>query len=80
PAPEHWSCVADMLGRAGLLSQAEEIIEAMLGSPDSVVLRALLSACSVHRDVARGARTAEMDSSASDGGAHILMSNIYMDN
>ncbi|XP_078438891.1 putative pentatricopeptide repeat-containing protein At3g15930 [Wolffia australiana] len=51
-APEmaHYGCLVDMLGRAGLLREALEVLESMPMEPNSVVLGALLGACRLHSD------------------------------
>ncbi|VFQ82328.1 unnamed protein product [Cuscuta campestris] len=62
PNIEHFSCLLDLLGRAGRLRSAEEYTELLEGFPfgdDSVVLGCLLSACRLHGDVAAGERVAE---------------------
>ncbi|CAN0887661.1 Pentatricopeptide repeat-containing protein At2g34400 [Linum grandiflorum] len=41
----HFSCMVDLLARAGLLHEAWEFIEKMPGKPDEIVLGALLAAC-----------------------------------
>ncbi|CAK9145140.1 unnamed protein product [Ilex paraguariensis] len=51
PGPEHYSCVVDLLGRAGRLKEAMELIESMTVKPDGAVWGALLGACKIHRNV-----------------------------
>ncbi|XP_015578246.1 putative pentatricopeptide repeat-containing protein At1g10330 [Ricinus communis] len=48
PIMEHYGCVVDLLGRAGLLREASEIIRSMPFEPDASVLGALLGACKIH--------------------------------
>ncbi|KAF3777890.1 Pentatricopeptide repeat-containing protein [Nymphaea thermarum] len=45
PRDEHYSCMVDLLGRAGLLDQALELIEDMPQKPGDSVWGALLGAC-----------------------------------
>ncbi|KAJ4962776.1 hypothetical protein NE237_022715 [Protea cynaroides] len=45
PKIEHYSCMVDLLARAGYLNEAWEFIEKMPEKPDAVVLGALLAAC-----------------------------------
>ncbi|MQM20924.1 hypothetical protein Taro_053953 [Colocasia esculenta] len=54
PKVEHFSCVADMLGRAGRLDDAISIIEEMPEEPDGRMWSALLGACRIHGDVELG--------------------------
>ncbi|KAL4367797.1 hypothetical protein GQ457_05G030850 [Hibiscus cannabinus] len=48
PKMEHYGCMVDLLGRAGLLAQATEFVNTMPFQPDASVLGALLSACKIH--------------------------------
>ncbi|PSR88413.1 Pentatricopeptide repeat-containing protein [Actinidia chinensis var. chinensis] len=82
PKSEHYGCVIDFLGRAGLLEEAKEIIERMpdssCPSKEAVAWRALMSACCSHGNI----RLAEV---AADkllqlerhSGAYVLLSNLY---
>lgn len=51
PTIEHFSCLIDLLGRAGRLKEAEEYIEKFPFGRDPIVLGSLLSACRLHGDV-----------------------------
>ncbi|CAA6655848.1 unnamed protein product [Spirodela intermedia] len=69
PRLEHYGCMVDMLGRAGLLEEAEQLLLGMPMAPDDVILKALLSACKMHGAV-------EM-ARPRDGGCFVLLSNLY---
>lgn len=56
PSIEHYGCMVDLLGRAGQLSEAEELIESMPEKPNSIIWGALLSACRTYGDLRRGNR------------------------
>ena len=79
PTSEHFSCMVDLLGRAGLIEEAESLIEQMPVEPHPSVWGALLGACRIHKKVALAERVAnklfvmELD----QPGTHILLSNIY---
>lgn len=45
PRIEHYGCVVDLLGRAGLLEEAKEVIELIHISPDAAIWRSSLTAC-----------------------------------
>ncbi|KAL8156448.1 hypothetical protein AgCh_001515 [Apium graveolens] len=79
PKLKHYSCMVDLLGRAGLLEEAEELINNMPMKADAVVWGALLFACRVHKNVEIGERAAfklfEMD--PLDSGNYVLLANIY---
>ena len=79
PRVEHFGCMVDMLGRAGLLQEAEELLLSMPIPPDDVILKALLSACKLHGDIELGSRLANrlMELAPDDGGSFVLLSNLY---
>ncbi|MCI67453.1 pentatricopeptide repeat-containing protein, partial [Trifolium medium] len=43
--------MVDLLGRAGLLEEAESLIEGMPFKPNAIVWSALLGACRIHHDL-----------------------------
>uniref|UniRef100_A0A0E0KX33 DYW domain-containing protein n=1 Tax=Oryza punctata TaxID=4537 RepID=A0A0E0KX33_ORYPU len=51
---EHYACMVDLLGRAGELREAKELILIMPMEPTVGVWQTLLSACRVHKDVTVG--------------------------
>ena len=79
PKLEHYNYVVDLLGRAGHLEEAYELVQSMVISPDSIIWGPLLSACQIHRnlelaDKIGGVITAMQDPNI---GFCILLSNIY---
>ncbi|XWS19353.1 hypothetical protein CRYUN_Cryun31cG0008400 [Craigia yunnanensis] len=54
PIMEHYGCMVDLLGRAGLLTEATEFIRTMPFQPDASVLGALLGACKIHGAIELG--------------------------
>lgn len=48
PTMEHYGCRVDLLGRAGLIDEAYEIIKNMPMEPNSVIIRSFLGACRTH--------------------------------
>ncbi|OEL22102.1 Pentatricopeptide repeat-containing protein [Dichanthelium oligosanthes] len=54
PNAEHYSCLVDMLGRAGRIEEAYRLIEDMPFEPTASVWGALLGACVVHENVEFG--------------------------
>ncbi|XP_027191731.1 pentatricopeptide repeat-containing protein At2g22410, mitochondrial [Cicer arietinum] len=79
PKLKHYSCMVDLLGRAGNLEEAEELIKNMPMAADAAVLGALFFACRVHGNVPIGERTAfkllEID--PHDSGNYVLLSSMY---
>ncbi|KAL5187963.1 Pentatricopeptide repeat-containing protein [Glycine soja] len=45
PSVEHYGCMVYLLGRAGLIKEAYDIIKGMPMEPNDVILRSFLSAC-----------------------------------
>ncbi|KAL3586845.1 hypothetical protein D5086_013712, partial [Populus alba] len=48
PEMEHYGCMVDLLGRAGLVFEAIKVIENMAISPDPVLWAMVLCACRIH--------------------------------
>ena len=47
---EHYGCLVDLLGRAGKLKEAYDIVKSMPEEPNEVIWGSLLGACNVHGD------------------------------
>ncbi|WOG96619.1 hypothetical protein DCAR_0415955 [Daucus carota subsp. sativus] len=81
PSHEHYSCMVDMLGRAGRLDEAEELVKQIPGGPGVSVMQSLLGSCRVHGNVEMGrwAADALMQMEPQESGSYVLMSNLYAD-
>ena len=79
PRAEHYGCVVDLLGRAGLIDEAYQFIRTMPIEPNAVIWRALLSSCAVHKNVEIGEEALKqiVSLNPSHSGDYILLSNIY---
>ena len=83
PKLEHYGCLIDLLGRGGLLEEAEELIEKMHNVEDSDIILplwgSLLGACRVHGNVDMGERLAKkvMEYESGNAGLYTLIANIY---
>ncbi|XP_068661023.1 pentatricopeptide repeat-containing protein At1g08070, chloroplastic-like [Aristolochia californica] len=79
PKIEHYSCMVDLLGRAGYLEEAMNLIKSMNVEPDSVIWGSLLSACGVHQNVELADEVGKtiLSSETPNVGCCILLSNIY---
>ncbi|KAK7292212.1 hypothetical protein RIF29_07988 [Crotalaria pallida] len=79
PAIEHYGCMVDLYGRAAKLRKAYDFVCQMPVSPNAIIWRTLLGACSIHGDIELAelvkARLAEMD--PNNSGDHVLLSNVY---
>ncbi|KAG4393409.1 hypothetical protein AAZX31_03G065100 [Glycine max] len=79
PKEEHYSCVIDLLGRAGKLKEAEDFINNMPFEPNVFGWCSFLGACKIHGDMERAKFAADklMKLEPENSGAHVLLSNIY---
>lgn len=80
PDVKHYTCVVDLLGRAGCLEEAERFIRSMpvKVKPDSITWKTLLSACKIHRNADMASRIAEeiLKIDPQDSASYVLLSNI----
>ncbi|MQL69059.1 hypothetical protein Taro_001347 [Colocasia esculenta] len=80
PKVEHYGCLVDLLGRAGYLKKAVEVVDSMPVEPDIVIWRSLLSACRIHGDLHLAEGIADRMSKyhpSNQGGGYVLLSNLY---
>lgn len=79
PTTEHYGCMVDLLGRAGLLEEAESMINSMPMKPNAVVWGALLGACRIHGNAELGERVAKilLELEPENSGRYAVLSNIY---
>ncbi|XP_042494694.1 pentatricopeptide repeat-containing protein At1g08070, chloroplastic-like [Macadamia integrifolia] len=79
PKIEHYGCMVDLLGRAGLLEKAEEFVKTMPIKPDSVIWGSLFSASQVHKNVDVGERAMKylLKMDPENIGNYVTLSNIY---
>ncbi|GAB2277923.1 hypothetical protein Dimus_012622 [Dionaea muscipula] len=79
PKLEHYSCLVDLLGRAGLLKEAEERIQNMPMKPNAFLWRSLLGAARLHGDLVLGEVALEhlIELEPETSGNYVLMSNMY---
>ncbi|XP_011627313.1 pentatricopeptide repeat-containing protein At3g26782, mitochondrial-like [Amborella trichopoda] len=76
---KHYACKVDMLGRAGFVREAFELIKGMPIEPDDVVWGALLGACRMHGHVKLGRMAAErvLELKPEEAGYYVLVANMY---
>ncbi|XP_074278041.1 pentatricopeptide repeat-containing protein At1g18485 [Silene latifolia] len=78
PKLEHYTCVVDMLARAGRLHDALNLIESMPMKADSKIWSCLLSSCRIHGDIVLGRLAAkkllQLDPSRAEN--YVLASNL----
>ncbi|XP_010096625.2 pentatricopeptide repeat-containing protein At2g39620 [Morus notabilis] len=79
PNLEHYACVVDLLGRAGLFDEALSLISTMPMEPDAGVWGALLGACGMHSNAEFGEVALDHLVKVEPGNLtnYIVLSNIY---
>ncbi|XP_074335863.1 pentatricopeptide repeat-containing protein At4g19191, mitochondrial [Apium graveolens] len=79
PQIEHYSCIADLLGRKGRLREAVEFVQNMRIRPDAGIWGALLSACKIHHNIEIGQYAAErlLEIDPQVAAPYVEMANIY---
>ncbi|KAF5178437.1 Pentatricopeptide repeat [Thalictrum thalictroides] len=81
PTSEHFACMVDLLGRAGLLEDAKKMIDGMPIEACAGSWGALLSACRTHGNTelaeCAGRHLFELDPKHS--GSYVLLANMYSD-
>lgn len=79
PCAEHYSCMIDLLGRAGRLEEAEGLIMTMPFKPGLIEWAALLGACRTHGNIELGAKAAKqlLQLEPSNAAAYVMLSNMY---
>ncbi|CAK9226489.1 unnamed protein product [Sphagnum troendelagicum] len=78
-AVEHYTCMVDLLGHAGHLQAAEDMIKTISCEPSAAVWRALLGTCRTHGDVEMGEHIAKrvIELEPENAAGYVLLSNTY---
>ncbi|XP_068303286.1 putative pentatricopeptide repeat-containing protein At1g17630 [Pyrus communis] len=79
PQMEHYACMVDLLGRAGLLLEGSKIVKNMPMEPNACVLGALLNSCRMHKNryIAEKTATDIFSMNSEMTGSYMLLSNMY---
>ncbi|XVF34741.1 hypothetical protein REPUB_Repub18cG0085300 [Reevesia pubescens] len=82
PKLEHYACLIDLLGRAGLLAEVEKLKDDIPSEDIEIIVPlygSLLSACRTYGNVEMGERVAQrlVEIESSDSCIHTLLANIY---
>lgn len=81
PGEDHYACMVDMLGRAGRIKEAHELIRSLPFEAGVLVWQNLLGACHVHGDAETGLLAAKQALSLdkNDSSTYVLLSNMFAD-
>ncbi|XP_059644099.1 pentatricopeptide repeat-containing protein At4g02750 [Cornus florida] len=76
---KHYTCMIDLLGRAGHLDDAHNLMKTMPFEPDAAAWGALLGASRIHGNTELGEKAAEMifELEPDNAGMYVLLSNLY---
>ncbi|KAK7398811.1 hypothetical protein VNO78_09984 [Psophocarpus tetragonolobus] len=79
PTSKHYTCMVDLLGRAGRLEEAENLMRNMPFEPGAASWGALLGASRIHGNTELGEKAAEMvfKMEPHNSGMYVLLSNLY---
>lgn len=79
PGPDHYACMVDLLGRAGLLDEATMLIKSMPVEPHAGVWGALLGASRTHMhlDLAKLAAQNILELEPTNAAPYVVLSDIY---
>lgn len=79
PMIQHYGCLVDLLGRAGFLKEAFNLVSNLPEDPGFVIWSSLLAACRSHGNVEMAELTASKlaDAKPSHGSSYVLLSNTY---
>ncbi|TKY55959.1 Pentatricopeptide repeat-containing protein [Spatholobus suberectus] len=79
PTLKHYTCMIDLLSRAGKLHEAYELIKNLPMEADAVTWNALLGGCFIHSEVALGEIAAEklIELEPNNPGNYVMLANLY---
>ncbi|GAY60417.1 hypothetical protein CUMW_201850, partial [Citrus unshiu] len=79
PSLKHYTCMVDLLSRAGELGEAYEFIKKIPMAPDSVMWGALLGGCVSHGNLEFGQIAADrlIELEPNNTGNHVMLANLF---
>ncbi|PIN12251.1 hypothetical protein CDL12_15153 [Handroanthus impetiginosus] len=82
PAIEHYGSMVDLLARAGLLCEAQRLIDGMPLKANAIIWGALLGGCRLHKDTQLAEHVLKklIELEPWNSGNYVLLSNIYSSN
>nr|XP_007153010.1 hypothetical protein PHAVU_003G000100g [Phaseolus vulgaris]ESW25004.1 hypothetical protein PHAVU_003G000100g [Phaseolus vulgaris] len=79
PTTKHYGCMVDLLGRAGLVDDAYNLIKNMPVECNAIVWRTLLAACRLHGNVQLGEKIRNhlLELEPDHSSDYVLLANVY---
>ncbi|XP_027067570.2 pentatricopeptide repeat-containing protein At1g31920-like [Coffea arabica] len=79
PTIQHYGCMVDLMGRAGMLNEALELVNGMPMVPNDVLWRGLLTACKIHSNVELAEVAAKnlFQLNSHNASDYLTLSNLY---
>ncbi|KAL2524696.1 Pentatricopeptide repeat-containing protein [Abeliophyllum distichum] len=82
PRIQHYGCMVDLFGKAGLLGEAYEVIRTMALKPNVVIWSSFLSSCKLHKQFEMADKVIDqvmrMVRPENDGGVYTLIADLYV--
>ncbi|XVE57584.1 hypothetical protein DITRI_Ditri04bG0101800 [Diplodiscus trichospermus] len=77
--PDHYTCMVDLLGRAGKLIEAVDLIKRMPFKPHCAVFGTLLGACRIHKNLEMAEFAAEnlLNLDPKSAAGYVQLANVY---
>eukprot|EP00268_Persea_americana_P058473 TRINITY_DN7072_c0_g1_i4.p2 TRINITY_DN7072_c0_g1~~TRINITY_DN7072_c0_g1_i4.p2 ORF type:complete len:283 (-),score=57.45 TRINITY_DN7072_c0_g1_i4:415-1263(-) len=79
PTVEHYACLVDLLGRAGCIKEALDVVENMPMSPGGSIWGSLLNSCRLYGNIELGEVVAKrlFELEPNNAGNYVMLSNMY---
>lgn len=79
PTLEHYACLVDVLGRAGELKEALEVVKNMPMKPSGSIWGSLLNSCRLYGNISLAEKIAKrlFELEPDNSGNYVMLSNIY---
>ncbi|MBA0788428.1 hypothetical protein Gotri_025092 [Gossypium trilobum] len=79
PRPDHYTCMVDLLGRAGKLVEAVDLIKKMPFKPHSAIFGTLLGACRIHKNLELAEFAAQnlLNLDPQSAAGYVQLANVY---
>jgi pentatricopeptide repeat protein len=79
PKIEHYGCMVDMFGRAGMVERATEFVRAMPMKPNPIIWRSLVAACRAHGRLELGESITKnlLNEYPAHEANYVMLANVY---